>query len=127
MNRLHPARRLRDGLVVLALAWPAAAADASRVDVLETPNFVVRIEIACEEGSVTCDRVTYRGESRKTKKAVVLKGRTAHTTCADGVTPCRFLGYVFDNGGYRYFVSDAGELLVRQGNKVLVQESGQWK
>lgn len=47
--------------------------------------------------------------------------------CADGVTPCRFLGYQFDNGRYRYFISDAGELVVSKGDKVLSTESGEWR
>lgn len=124
------ARIFRAGVLALAgLAAPpvAGAADVGHVRVLETPGFVVRIETACEEGSISCDRVTYRGQSKRTRKALRLTGRTAHTTCADGVTPCRFLGYVFANGDTRYFVSEAGELLVRRGDAVLVREAGQWK
>ena len=94
---------------------------------LDTPGFTVRIEVRCSEGEVSCDDVVYRGESKRNKSVITLKGRTAHTLCADKVTPCRFLGYVFRKGAYTYFVSDAGELVVRNGDKVLVQETGAWQ
>jgi hypothetical protein len=63
----------------------------------------------------------------RTKQVLSLMGRTAHTTCADRVTPCRFLGYVFRNGPYSYFVTQAGELVVSKGDKALIEESGTWR
>lgn len=101
--------------------------DAPDPLILDTPGFIVRIEVRCPEGHVTCDDVAYRGESRRSGRAIFLKGRTLHTTCADGVTPCRFLGYRFRNGAHTYFVSDAGELVVTRGGKVIVRERGEWR
>jgi MOSC domain-containing protein YiiM len=43
------------------------------------------------------------------------------------VTPCRFLGYRFDNGDVIYEVSEDGLLRVTQGGKVLLQEQGEWQ
>lgn len=109
----------------LSLALPGAQAQDTLV--LDTPRYEVRIDVQCDEGSVSCDRVHYRGLSRQSGKALSLRGSTAHTTCADGVTPCRFLGYEFTNGATRYFVSDEGELVVSRGERVLVQEVGTWR
>ena len=95
--------------------------------VLATPSFVVRILVNCGEGDVSCNNVTYVGTSRKTGKAITLKGRTLHTLCADGKTPCRFLGYEFKNKTVRYVVTEDGLLMVSEGKKVLVQEQGEWE
>jgi hypothetical protein len=47
--------------------------------------------------------------------------------CADGQTPCRFLGYRFANGNEIYEVSEEGWLTVTQAGKVLLQEQGEWQ
>lgn len=71
-----------------------------RVQVLDTPGFTISVEVKCPEGEVTCKDVSYRGESKRTKRSVNLKGNTAHSVCADKVTSCRFLGYVFRSGTF---------------------------
>lgn len=100
---------------------------AGAAEVLETPSFVVKIEVRCAEGNVTCDDVLYTGTSRKTGKSISVKGRTMHSTCADGVTPCRFQGYTFNNGKVNYTVLEDGTLIVMNGKKTLVDEKGEWK
>jgi len=99
----------------------------AHADTLTTPSFTVEITVNCEEGSVTCDDVAYVGTSKKTGKSIKLHGRTKHTTCADGVTPCRFLGYEFRNGKIYYHVLEDGTLLVVQGKKTLLSEKGEWQ
>jgi len=123
---MNCARRV---LMVLAMvtAHAAAAADDARAQTLVTPNFRVTIQIRCAEGNVTCDDVRYVGRHRRTGKSISLTGRTHHTLCADGITPCRFLGYVFQNGRVRYFAGEDGLLRVTDGEKVLVEERGAWK
>ncbi|WP_050479831.1 hypothetical protein [Herbaspirillum rhizosphaerae] len=93
---------------------------------LTTPSFVIEIHENCEEGSVGCDNVSYLGTSKKSGKSIKLRGKTMHTLCADGVTPCRFLGYEFRNGATSYQVQENGGLLIMQGKKVLVEEVGTW-
>lgn len=115
-------RRLLRGLL-LAAALPAAAAP----QVLQTPRHTVRIDVQCAEGEVTCDRVQYEGTRRRDGAAITLQGRTRHAPCADGRTPCRFLGWEFRSGGTTYFVSEDGELRVTQGGRVLLRERGQWQ
>lgn len=111
----------------IPMSLPLASATAQEALVLDTPRYEVHIDVQCAEGTVSCDHVSYRGVHRKSGKAITLLGRTAHTTCADGETPCRFLGYEFANGPVHYFVSDAGELVVSEGARVLLQEAGTWR
>jgi hypothetical protein len=99
----------------------------ARAATLTTPSFIVEVTVNCEEGNVTCDDVGYVGTSKKTGKRIKLHGKTMHTLCADGVTPCRFLGYEFRNGKTRYQVLDDGTLLVVQGKKTLLNEKGEWQ
>lgn len=110
-------------VVAVLLSLPASAG----VVVLETPSFVVKIDVRCAEGNVTCENVIYTGISRKTGKSISVKGRTMHSKCADGVTPCRFQGYTFDSGKINYTVYEDGELVVMNGDKTLVSEKGVWK
>ncbi|GAA3929979.1 nuclear transport factor 2 family protein [Litoribacillus peritrichatus] len=95
---------------------------------LETPGYVIAIESQCQEGDVACQHYTYKGKSKKSGNTIELKGASWHTLCADGVTPCRFLGYQFKNGDVTYYVHDDGLLeVVQGGDKVLVRQQGEWR
>ena len=122
-------RRWRAALAVTAwaLATNASAGEPVRVETLTTPGYVVRIEVGCAEGEVSCDKVRYEGTDRRSGASITLRGRTLHTTCADGVTPCRFLGYVFKRGGVSYTVLESGALVVRRGGRTLLEEAGRWE
>ena len=110
---------------LLAIALWSGTASAA---VLETPHYVVDISPQCEEGNVSCDRVAYQGKSKRSGQAITLEGRTWHSRCADGVTPCRFLGYRFENGNVTYYVHEDGRLRVVRGcDHVLVDEQGTWR
>ncbi len=94
---------------------------------LTTEGYVITIEVNCSEGNVTCNDVSYTGVSRKSGNSIELKGETWHATCADGITPCRFLGYRFKNGSFSYLVLQSGLLQVFRGeNEILVSEMGTW-
>lgn len=104
--------------------FPLAASAAD----LETKNYLVHIESACAEGDVSCNQMTYTGKSKISGNAITLSGGSWHTTCADGVTPCRFLGYRFANGNVTYYVHQDGLLeVIRNQDEVLVREQGQWQ
>jgi hypothetical protein len=107
------------------LALLSFSFDYACADTLTTPSFVIDIQ-GCEEGVISCDNVMYTGTSKKTGKSIKLRGKTLHTLCADGVTPCRFLGYEFRKGDVYYRVMEDGSLLVMQGKKILVEETGEW-
>lgn len=115
---------LKSLLAVLLLALPISVAAHQR---LVTDSFEVTIDTRCKEGTVGCDKVHYTGVHRKTGRSIKLVGQEMHSRCADGVTPCRFLGYSFRNGDVTYAVLEDGTLLVRQGERVLVQERGTWQ
>lgn len=93
---------------------------------LETDNYIVEIHTHCEEGVVGCEDVTYKGTSKRSGNSIELKGREWHSICADGVTPCRFIGYIFESGNVTYAVYQDGTLKVTQGENILVEESGEW-
>jgi hypothetical protein len=94
---------------------------------LNTKSFRVEITANCEEGVVVCDNVSYVGTNLKTGRSIQLRGKTMHSICADGITPCRFLGYEFRNGQYRYYVAEEGILTVYQGQRSIVSEEGVWE
>lgn len=128
--------KISSGIVTLfALLGPAgafAATDGYPKFTLETENHLVEITVRCPEGYVTCDRVTYQGVNKKTGAAITLRGETMHHPCADGVTPCRFLGYRFRNGKHVYLVwedadGEQGTLEIRAGRQTLLTERGTWK
>lgn len=94
---------------------------------LDTPNYTVSIEQLCPEGEVQCQNVLYKGTSKVSGASIELTGSAWHQLCADGVTPCRFLGYQFKNGRIRYLVHESGLLqVVSSSGKVLLQEQGVW-
>lgn len=104
----------------------ATSASAQTSQRLDTPGFKITITQLCEEGNVTCAKVRYTGVSKKSGKAITLRGKTMHSTCADGVTPCRFQGYEFKSGRVNYTVHADGRLVVTDGNKTLVDQQGMW-
>ena len=99
---------------------------------LITDSQEIRIVVRCPEGEVSCDRVAYHGKDRKTGKSVRLTGSTLHTLCADGVTPCRFLGYRFRSGNLVYSLLEdpdgqTGTLVLSKDGKTLLEERGVWR
>lgn len=109
------------GALLLSISLPSLAGT------LTTTNYVVTITSHCEEGQVTCDNVTYHGRSKRSAEEIELTGETMHLLCGDKKTPCRFLGYHFQNKGYEYQVFDSGVLRVKHKGKLVVDERGQWK
>lgn len=123
-------------LLVLALltyrAVCVAADTAYPTLTLITDSHEIRIVVRCSEGEVSCDRVSYHGIDTRTGKSIRLTGSTLHTTFADGVTPCRFLGYRFRGGNIVYSVledsdGETGTLVLSRDGKVLPQERGVWR
>lgn len=94
---------------------------------LMTANYVVHVTQNCAEGNVTCDDVTYIGQSKKSGRSITLTGHTLHRMCADGVTPCEFLGYEFKNGHVTYSVLASGMLCVKQDGRLILHEQGTWR
>lgn len=111
----------------ISLVFVLLLGEQAIAQTLTTKQFKIEIERNCEEGSVTCDRVSYRGTDLKTGRSIRLSGKTVHRLCADKVTPCQFLGYEFRNKNYRYVVSEDGKLLIYQGKKLVLSQRGTWE
>jgi hypothetical protein len=97
-------------------------------ETLTTDNFVIEVERGCEEGVVTCDTIKFIYLSVGIKQKQTVVGKTVHTKCADGITPCAFQGYKFQSDGAKYFIHNSGVLEVTdsEGNQLLV-EQGKWQ
>ena len=121
----------RRNLPIVMKAWLAALLALLPVSGLAqrlvTDSFDITIDVRCEEGDVACDKVRYTSVNRKNGKSLTLSWKDLHTRCADGVSPCRFLGYVFRNGKTTYTVWENGTLSIKQGSKVLLEEQGTWR
>jgi hypothetical protein len=112
-------------LILLPLLLLASAFISAQQ--LDTPNYTVEIQQLCSEGEVQCQQVLYKGTSKVSGASIELKGTAWHSLCADGVTPCRFLGYQFKNGRIRYLVHESGLLqVIGRSGRVLVEEQGVW-
>lgn len=97
-------------------------------ETLQTTTYEISLTLNCEEGDVSCSDVSYVGKNKKTGDTLRLNGETLHSTCADGITPCRFLGYLFKDKDTTYYVYDNGLLeVVRGKDKVLLSEQGEWQ
>lgn len=111
--------------LVFAIVIMSSAVSA---ETLTADNFIIQIERGCREGEVTCDtmRFIYSPVGIENKQTVI--GRTVHTKCADGITPCAFQGYEFLADGAKYFIHNSGVLEVTdsEGNQLMV-EQGKWQ
>ena len=97
-------------------------------ETLTTDNFTIQIKRECEEGVVSCDQIKFTYSAVDFEKEQTVKGKTVHTKCADGKTPCAFQGYEFISDGAKYFIHNSGvlEVLDKSGNQLLV-EQGKWQ
>lgn len=110
------------GLVLPLLAGIAMADDRDSIEELETPNYLVRIEVSCETGG-GCEDARYISTNKKTGKSLTLNGTPTYRVC-DGGGPCQFTGYQFRSGLYTYKVSVWGVLTVMKGSKTVLREEG---
>jgi len=110
------------GLLCLLLSGSLTAAERHLV----TPSYQLRMDSRCVEGEVSCDRYTLQGQERKSGKPLMMQGRSMHTTCADGITPCRFLGYRFGNPEHSFLITEDGLLNIYHGDSLILHEQGRW-
>ncbi len=91
---------------------------------LVTPHYTIHITELCGD-DVACNRVIFQSvdHAGKVKR---LKGKRLIVLCGDGVTPCHPYGYEFDDGFTTYEVDDDGEFRETRGDKVLIDEHGEW-
>ena len=117
---------IRNSAVILFLS------STSTLSVAVTPiqaNFIMGLDIqgqrlnlynGCAEGNVTCDdmllvapdlaRMAFVAPTKKDLNRLpyaikLYPAKTEHSTCADGITPCRFQGYSFDGKDITGFIN----------------------
>lgn len=99
---------------------PIAFIDGSGT--LYSENYKVNIEHDCLEGCVSCDNIRLVLYNNNTKEVSEHVGSTWHTTGSDGVTPSRFLGYVFEDDNKTYRVMNNVLQIIQDEDIVLVEE-----
>jgi len=129
LNYLTLKRRKFVAVATLSILILFLFTEQSLARTLKTENHTITITKNCPQEDVTCDNVTYYGTSI-TGESIRLTGRTAHKWYLDRQSgeelPGRFLGYLFLNGDYSYFVGASGRLIVSQGETVILDEQGTW-
>jgi hypothetical protein len=95
-------------------------------ETLITPSYEIEIG-SCPEGHVSCDTISFVVKNIESGSESSYVGGTLHTLCADGETPCRFLGYQFTSKIGQFNIYDTGTLVINDadGQAVLIEE-GSW-
>lgn len=105
--------------IAISIIGIVVSANITHAETLRTQNFEIKILRHCQEGNVSCDRVTYVGRSLITGKSIRLKGKTINSG-----NSYRFLGYEFRNGKYRYLISNSNLLQIYRGDRLIAEEQG---
>ena len=101
--------------------------EISHAETLQTTSYRIGVEWRCEQNSVTCDNVFFTVLNLETEEQMIYVGRTHHSICADGVTPCKFQGYSFQVESGLFRIYSRGELeIIASDGEILVAESGRW-
>ncbi|AYH01652.1 hypothetical protein F6Q07_02495 [Pectobacterium parmentieri] len=93
-------------------------------------RFKAEIVYDCEEGNVSCDKLSLKSTSLRDNSSIILKGETINTNCPN---ICDFKGYRFSNGKYDYSFypslkgDDLWEYVVTYKDKVITQDFGLMK
>lgn len=97
----------------------ANAGAATRL--LSTSKFTIAIRNNCGEFTMPCDDVLYTGVRNSDNSTISLQGKTVLNSNK------RVVGAEFINGKVIYLVTyNPPQLIVQQGEKVLVSQPGQW-
>ena len=97
---------------------------------LVTPSAKAIITQLCEEGEVTCSKVKLELIEISSDTTLHAFGKTRHSKCRDGTTPCTFQGWEFynKNGVATIFITSAGTVTMKsQEGEVTFEESGTWR
>ncbi len=94
---------------------------------LVTPSYQLKMDSRCAEGELSCAHYTLQGHERHSGEPLMLQGRSIHTPCADTETPCRFLGYRFDEPERSFLITEDGLLNIYHGDSLILHEQGRWQ
>jgi hypothetical protein len=93
---------------------------------LKTSNFEIVIG-TCEEGVVSCYDVPVTIRNLKNGVLEKVLGKTVHTLCGDGVTPCAFQGYQFKYSNSQFMINNSGKVIITASNGSVKTEDGEWQ
>jgi hypothetical protein len=95
-------------------------------DQLRTSSYEIEIG-SCPEGYVSCDTIPINVKELNTGIVTAYTGETLHTLCADGETPCRFLGYQFTGDVGQFYIYENSTLEIKDdSNQTILVEEGSW-
>jgi hypothetical protein len=120
---------LKTSILILPLLFCSFAPRIALSAEFVTQHYKLIIIANCKEGNVTCDDVDLIAINRESENIIFqTKGRTQHSLCADGVTPCGFIGYEFKIKNVTYFVtSDDTLIITADKSDIVVKEKGVWE
>ena len=98
----------------------------ANAETLVSESHEIAVEWKCGEGHVSCDNITFHVKNTAEGTSGTYRGRSMHSLCADGVSPCRFQGYTFSSGAKSYIIHVSGALEVVAGDTVVFSEEGEW-
>jgi len=109
-------------IIIFILLSLSASAES-----LITPSYEIVVEWKCGEGYVSCDNIEFHVTNKVDQSSNTYIGKSNHSVCADGVTPCKFQGYEFDVGELNYSLYLRGLIeVVKNSNQVVLSEKGEW-
>ncbi|MEX2516534.1 MAG: hypothetical protein WD572_06430 [Gammaproteobacteria bacterium] len=111
--------------ILLFISLLLVVADGTTAQ-LETDSLLLTVDVHCAEGNVICASVTLQAIHKGTGASLILNGETLHTRCADGITPCRFIGYHFGHHDLVYQLTEQGVFSVLSGSDTVFEEAGTW-
>jgi hypothetical protein len=96
-------------------------------ETLITPNYEIAVTWKCGEGYVSCDNIEFNVKNKTEGTSNTYIGKSNHSVCADGVTPCKFQGYEFNVGDLNYSLYMRGLIeVVNNTNEIVLSEKGEW-
>lgn len=113
---------------LLAMAALCFTANFAGAQTLTTESYQVDVTSLCPEGEVACQQMSFALTVKESGDIQHYDGRTLYRLCADGETPCQFIGYRFRDGKRQYTLFDNGALEINCGAGLeIVREQGQWQ
>ena len=123
--RTNSTQRMSSKKIIAALASlaiPMAVITAEAKDIYSSKTYRFSIERRCQEGWVSCNNVQLEIYNKKTGENLRILGSTHHSTCADGISPCRFIGYIFKKDDLKIVIDYQNIVLIRNGTQILREQ-----
>lgn len=113
---------------LLAIAAVCFSATLASAQTLTTESYQIDVTSLCPEGEVTCQQMSFALTVKESGNVQHYEGRSLHRLCADGETPCQFIGYRFRDDKRQFTLFDNGALEINCGAGLeIVREQGQWQ